>query len=106
MPAPTKSNAAMSPDGGSAQPAVPKTELQELQLKAGEVTDEVSNVLYSFNICGILCMYNWLSSLFIRVYVLKYINFLLLLFMHSVTWKYKKDVGSMWRSKILYILLI
>lgn len=48
MPAPTKSNTAMSPDGGSAQPAVPKTELQELQLKAGEVTDEVSNVLYSF----------------------------------------------------------
>lgn len=47
MPAPTKSNAAMSPDGGSAQPTVPKTELQELQLKAGEVTDEVSNVLYS-----------------------------------------------------------
>lgn len=42
MPAPTKSNPAMSPDGGSAQPAVPKTELQELQMKAGEVTDEVS----------------------------------------------------------------
>jgi hypothetical protein len=43
MPAPKKSNPAMSPDGGSAQPAVPKTELQELQMKAGEVTDEVSN---------------------------------------------------------------
>lgn len=43
MPAPTKSNAAMSPDGGAAQPAVPKTELQELQMKAGEVTDEVNN---------------------------------------------------------------
>lgn len=43
MPAPTKSNAAMSPDGGTAQPAVPKTELQELQMKAGEVTDEVNN---------------------------------------------------------------
>lgn len=42
MPAPTKSNAAMSPDGGAPQPAVPKTELQELQMKAGEVTDEVS----------------------------------------------------------------
>lgn len=42
MPAPKKSNPAMSPDG-SAQPAVPKTELQELQMKAGEVTDEVSN---------------------------------------------------------------
>ncbi|KAF0762418.1 synaptosomal-associated protein 25 isoform X3 [Aphis craccivora] len=40
MPAPTKSNAAMSPDGGAPQPAVPKTELQELQMKAGEVTDE------------------------------------------------------------------
>lgn len=56
MPAPTKSNAAMSPDGGSAQPAVPKTELQELQMKAGEVTDEVSfyliilsiNILFKF----------------------------------------------------------
>jgi len=48
MPAPTKSNAAMSPDGGAPQPAVPKTELQELQMKAGEVTDEVSYVyLYS-----------------------------------------------------------
>lgn len=43
MPAPTKSNPPMSPDGGAAQPAVPKTELQELQMKAGEVTDEVSN---------------------------------------------------------------
>lgn len=44
MPAPTKSNAAaMSPDGGAPQPAVPKTELQELQMKAGEVTDEVNN---------------------------------------------------------------
>lgn len=41
MPAPTKSNPAMSPDGGAPQPAVPKTELQELQMKAGEVTDEV-----------------------------------------------------------------
>ncbi|XP_025198432.1 uncharacterized protein LOC112596826 isoform X5 [Melanaphis sacchari] len=40
MPAPTKSNAAMSPDGGAPQPTVPKTELQELQMKAGEVTDE------------------------------------------------------------------
>lgn len=48
MPAPTKSNAAMSPDGGAPQPAVPKTELQELQMKAGEVTDEVRYVyLYS-----------------------------------------------------------
>lgn len=44
MPAPTKTNPAMSPDRGAAQPAVPKTELQELQLKAGEVTDEVSNL--------------------------------------------------------------
>lgn len=48
MPAPTKSNPAMSPDGGAPQPAVPKTELQELQMKAGEVTDEVRYVyLYS-----------------------------------------------------------
>lgn len=50
MPAPTKSNAAMSPDGGSAQPAVPKTELQELQLKAGEVTDEVRYFSDTLNI--------------------------------------------------------
>lgn len=48
MPAPTKSNAAMSPDGGTAQPAVPKTELQELQMKAGEVTDEVNNFYLYF----------------------------------------------------------
>ncbi|XP_050439521.1 synaptosomal-associated protein 25 isoform X3 [Adelges cooleyi] len=40
MPAPTKSNAAMSPDGDGPKASVPKTELQELQLKAGEVTDE------------------------------------------------------------------
>lgn len=46
MPAPTKSNAAMSPDGGAPQPAVPKTELQELQMKAGEVTDEVRYVYF------------------------------------------------------------
>lgn len=46
MPAPTKSNTAMSPDGSTAQPAVPKTELQELQLKAGEVTDEVCNFFF------------------------------------------------------------
>lgn len=50
MPAPTKSNPPMSPDGGAAQPAVPKTELQELQMKAGEVTDEVSNFFSFFHI--------------------------------------------------------
>lgn len=43
MPAPTKSNVPMSPDGGGpVLPTVPKTELQELQIKSGEVTDEVS----------------------------------------------------------------
>lgn len=42
MPAPTKSNVPMSPDGGAILPIVPKTELQELQMKSGEVTDEVS----------------------------------------------------------------
>lgn len=56
MPAPTKSNTAMSPD--AAQPAVPKTELQELQLKAGEVTDEVSVIsiiLYKYLLID--CLY-------------------------------------------------
>lgn len=47
MPVPTKSNAAMSPGDGLAQPAIPTTELQKLQLKAGEITDEVS-ILFNF----------------------------------------------------------
>ena len=41
MPAPTSDAAAGGPEGGGP----PRTELQELQLKAGQTTDEVSHIL-------------------------------------------------------------
>jgi len=67
MPAPTKSNAAMSPDGGAPQPAVPKTELQELQMKAGEVTDEVSYVYFYSSLLSIN-VYIYLNKIFFAIY--------------------------------------
>lgn len=48
MPAPTSASA------GPAEGGPPRTELQELQLKAGQTTDEVSQRVYTY-MCLWIC---------------------------------------------------